>query len=58
MNGMVIIEMISLIDAADIADYTLYKTQLKQTRDGSTSFGLAEAIRESADINDTRYKFY
>ena len=57
-TGVVIVETQNKTIAPAIADYSLYKTQLEQTRSNRTSFSLAEAIKESSDIEDRRYKFY
>jgi len=57
-NGVVIIELISRVDAPDIADYTSYKNTLEQSFSQSASFYVGETIREWASIEDMRYKFY
>jgi hypothetical protein len=36
----------------------MFKTQLQQSLDGRSSLGIAEAIKESAGIQDKRYKFF
>ncbi|MEQ9440446.1 MAG: peptidylprolyl isomerase [Cyclobacteriaceae bacterium] len=57
-NGVVIIQLEALTDAPEIADYATYKDQLQQQRSSRVGFNIAEAVQESADIQDTRYKFY
>ena len=57
-NGVVIIEMLNETVAPALTDYSSYKTQLQQGAGNRTSFGVAEAIKEYADIVDKRYKFY
>jgi peptidyl-prolyl cis-trans isomerase D len=57
-NGVVMIEMLNETVAPAITDYTSYKTELLQGDGNRTSFGIAEAIKENADIVDKRYKFY
>ncbi|MEL7001369.1 MAG: SurA N-terminal domain-containing protein [Bacteroidota bacterium] len=57
-NGVLIIEMINKTNAPEVADYATYKTQLEQTVRNQVSYGISEAIKESADITDKRYKFY
>ena len=57
-NGVVMIEMLNETVAPAITDYTSYKTELLQGDGNRTSFGIAEAIKEKADIVDKRYKFY
>ena len=57
-NGVVVIEMLNETVAPALTDYTTYKTQLQEGAGNRTSFGIAEAIKEHADIVDQRYKFY
>ena len=57
-NGVVVLNLINLTKAAEIADYTSYKNTLEQGLQSRTSFYVAEAIRDWANIEDKRYKFY
>lgn len=57
-NGVVIIELVNLTTAPEIADYTTYKTQKKQTSQSVASRNVMEAIKKFADIEDKRYRFY
>ncbi len=57
-NGVVIIKLNALTEAPEIADYATYKDQLQQQRGSRVAFNIAEAVEESADIEDERYKFY
>jgi len=57
-NGVFIIESKSLEPAPEIADYSQYKNQLLQNKSGSVSYLVGEAIRENANIQDNRAKFY
>lgn len=57
-NGIIIIETIAINEAGEIADYSSYKNNLKQALDNRTSFEISAAIKEFAEIKDTRYKFY
>jgi peptidyl-prolyl cis-trans isomerase D len=57
-NGVVVIEMLNKTIAPTITDYSTYKSQLEQGNTNRTSMGVAEAIKENADIVDERYKFY
>ncbi|MDN4165827.1 SurA N-terminal domain-containing protein [Cytophagales bacterium LB-30] len=57
-NGIVIVEMVALTEAPEIADYASYKEQVAQKRDGRQAFNITEAIKLNADITDERYKFY
>jgi peptidyl-prolyl cis-trans isomerase D len=57
-NGVVMIELQNKTIAPAITDYSTYKTQLDQGNTNRSSLGVAEAIKENADIVDKRYKFY
>jgi peptidyl-prolyl cis-trans isomerase D len=57
-NGVVMIQLEALTEAAEIADYSSYKEQLKQQAQQRSTFNISEAIREFAQIEDERYKFY
>ena len=57
-NGVVVIEMLNKTIAPALNDYTSYKTQLDQGNVNRSSVGIAEAIKEKAEIVDQRYKFY
>ena len=57
-NGVLIIEMNEKTEAAEIADYATYKQQLRQRIAGRTAGNILEAIKDAAEIEDERYKFY
>ncbi len=57
-NGIVIVETVSITEAPEATDFETYKTQLSQRRQSRISFNLSQAIREFADIEDERYKFF
>jgi peptidyl-prolyl cis-trans isomerase D len=57
-DGIVIIQLNSLIESPEIADYTNYKNQLLQRRSSRTSYLTSEAIKEYSDIVDERYRFF
>lgn len=57
-NGVLVIELQNKTIAPDIADYTAYKTALQQRNQQRSGFNIAEAIKEYAEIEDMRYKFY
>ena len=57
-NGMVILNLLSVTNAPEIADYTSYKNTLEQGISSRTSFYIGETIKEWASIEDKRYKFY
>lgn len=57
-DGVVIIQLNSLIESPEIADYTSYKNQLLQRRSSRTSYLTSEALKEYSDIVDERYRFF
>ena len=57
-NGVLIIELQNKTIAPEIADYTAYKTALQQEYQQRAGFNIAEAIKDHAEIEDQRYKFY
>ncbi|MDF9799869.1 peptidyl-prolyl cis-trans isomerase D [Catalinimonas alkaloidigena] len=57
-NGVVMIQLDAITEAPEIADYSTYKEQLQQQANQRSSFNISEAVREFADIEDERYKFY
>ena len=56
--GAVMVELKSKSEAAEIADYSTYMTQLQQKRQASDRQNLRQSIVEAADIVDERYKYY
>lgn len=57
-NGVAVIRIESKTEAPDIADYSIYKDQLRQKVNSNTGSGISQVIEEYADIQDERYKFY
>lgn len=57
-NGVIIMELQTKTAAPSLSDYSAYKMQLEQGAINRNSSGIAEAIKESSDIVDERYKFY
>ncbi len=57
-NGVLIIEMINLTQAPEIADYAPYKSQIEQRATSRASFNAGEAIKKDANIKDLRYRFF
>ena len=57
-NGVLIVELISNIEAPEVADYGQYKQQLRQTAENRDGFSIGNAIRDHSDIVDERYKSY
>ncbi|MFM8911741.1 MAG: peptidylprolyl isomerase, partial [Flammeovirgaceae bacterium] len=57
-NGVLIIETKNKTIAPEVGDYSLFKTQLLQNLNGKSSFGISQAIKEAAKIEDKRYLFF
>lgn len=57
-NGVLVMELLSITEAPEIADYTSYKNQVQQKLESRASFDIMEAIKENAEIEDYRYKFF
>jgi peptidyl-prolyl cis-trans isomerase D len=57
-QGVVIVETVNITEPAEIADYASIKEQVQQRRTNRTAFMITEAIKEKADIEDKRYKFF
>jgi peptidyl-prolyl cis-trans isomerase D len=57
-NGVLIIETQNKTVAPSLQDYSAYKLPVQQNQQSRSSFGIAEAIKENANIVDKRYKFY
>lgn len=57
-NGVIMIQTEAITQAPEIADYSSYKDQIRQQQRQQSSFNIAEAIEDFADIEDQRYKFY
>ena len=57
-NGVMVVNMQNKTTAPEIADYAIFKNQLQQKVDGRVAYSITEAIKDAADIEDERYKFY
>ena len=57
-SGVVMVELKTKSDAAEIADYTSYMTQIQQRGQSNDRLNLRQSIREAANIKDERYKYY
>ncbi len=57
-NGVIIIEVTNKTEAPEVGDYSIFANQLKQKIRGRISYNINEVIKEKADIEDERYKFY
>jgi peptidyl-prolyl cis-trans isomerase D len=57
-NGVFVIELQNKTIAPAMQDYSTFKDQLQQSANARAGYSIGEAIKEKADIKDTRYKFY
>jgi peptidyl-prolyl cis-trans isomerase D len=57
-NGVIIITLVNKTEAPEVGDYSIFANQLKQKVRGRIAYNINEAIREEANIQDERYKFY
>jgi peptidyl-prolyl cis-trans isomerase D len=57
-NGIIIIEVQNKTIAPALDDYSAYKDQLKQAIENRDRSSIAPALRENANIEDKRYKFF
>lgn len=57
-NGVVLMEMQNRTIAPAVGDYSIFRNQLTQNATNQSSYYIAEAIKETAKIEDKRYKFY
>ena len=46
------------IEPAEIADYVPYQSQVEQKRQSRIAFNIDGAVKELADIEDERYRFF
>lgn len=57
-RGVLLVEMQNKTIAPALTDYTSFKEQLTQAATSRNTNGVADAIKDKADITDKRYKFY
>jgi peptidyl-prolyl cis-trans isomerase D len=57
-SGVIILQSLKTYPVPEIADYTIFKSQLSQQRTGQVDYKVDEAVKKDADIKDERYKFY
>ena len=57
-NGVVLIELESINEPEPLEDYSTYRDQLAQRRFSRISFAISQAMREFAEIEDERYRFF
>ncbi|HWZ23579.1 MAG TPA: peptidylprolyl isomerase [Cytophagaceae bacterium] len=57
-TGVVMLELLKIQAAPEVADYNQQKTQKESQRAGADDYQIDEALKKIADIQDNRYKFY
>ncbi|WP_026135484.1 peptidylprolyl isomerase [Nafulsella turpanensis] len=57
-NGVAVVKTLAKTMAPEIADYNAYREQLQQSRSNRIPYLITEAVREAAEIEDERYKFF
>lgn len=57
-RGVLLAEVQNKTIAPALGDYTSYKDQMVQQATSRNTSGIADAIKATSAINDTRYKFY
>ncbi|MFN3403869.1 MAG: peptidylprolyl isomerase [Cytophagaceae bacterium] len=56
--GVVMLELVNVNSATEIADYGQYKNQLKDQRESRIEYMVDQAIRDKAEIEDNRVIYY
>lgn len=57
-NGVLVAELQNKTVAPAVGDYTMFKNQLLQALNGRAAFSISEALKEGAQIEDKRYKYF
>ena len=57
-QGVIVMQVTAKNDAVEIADFANYSKELTDKKKTQVVFNMSEAIKEKADIQDKRYKFY
>lgn len=57
-NGVIMIQTETITEAPETTDYSAYKEQIEQQARQQASYNISEAVRDFAEIEDQRYKFY
>ena len=57
-TGVVMLEVVKIQKAPEVADYNQQKKQKESQRANSEDYMIDEALKKMADIQDERYKFY
>jgi len=57
-NGVLVVELQNKTIAPAVGNYSMFKNQLLQGLNGKAGYGISEALKQGADIQDKRYKFF
>ena len=57
-NGVVIIKTLAKTEAQEVADYSNIREQIAQRKNNRIPILITEAVKEAAEIEDKRYKFF
>ena len=57
-NGVLVAELQNKTVAPAVGDYSIFRNQLLQGLNGKSAYAISEALKEGANIEDKRYKFF
>lgn len=57
-NGVVMVKTIAKTEAQEVADYAAYREQIAQRRTNRMPYQITEAVKDAAEVEDERYKFF
>lgn len=57
-NGVVIIKTLAKNEAPEVADYSAFKEQIAERRNSRAPYQITEAVKDAAEVEDRRYKFF
>lgn len=57
-NGVLVAELQNKTIAPAVGDYSMFRNQLLQGLNGKSAYAISEALKEGANIEDKRYKFF
>jgi peptidyl-prolyl cis-trans isomerase D len=57
-NGVLVAELQNKTVAPSVGDYSMFRNQLLQGLNGKSAYAISEALKEGANIEDKRYKFF
>ncbi len=57
-NGVLVVELKNKTVAPAVGDYAMFKNQLLQGLNGRAGYSISEALKEGANIQDKRYKYF